>query len=80
MCMSNESDDERASSGQFVDVYPESAFLDALREEPVGTSEVAQAVGCTEKTAYNRLHELADAGMIDTRLVGHTRIWWLPTT
>ena len=75
--MNNESDDGRASSGQFVDLYPESAFLDALRGEPVGTSEVAQAVGCTEKTAFNRLHALADAGTIGTRLVGRTRIWWL---
>ncbi|WP_164974859.1 bacterio-opsin activator domain-containing protein [Halegenticoccus tardaugens] len=47
--------------------------------EPLTTVEVADALGCSRRTAYNRLDRLAERGELSTKKVGaRGRIWWRP--
>lgn len=47
--------------------------------ESLSTREVADALNCARRTAYERLSGLADDGRLDTKKVGsQVRIWWLP--
>ncbi len=49
------------------------------RNEPLTTTEVADATGCARRTAYNRLEALADEGELRTKKVGAcARVWWRP--
>jgi len=46
---------------------------------PVTASDVMEAVGCSRRTAHNKLNELVDQGMVETRKVGsRSRVWWIP--
>ena len=52
----------------------------AAPAESLSTREVADALECARRTAYERLSVLADEGRLDTKKVGsQVRIWWLPT-
>ena len=42
---------------------------------PLGSTEVAEAVGITQQGAYNRLRRLADKGQIERKTTGGTTIW-----
>jgi predicted transcriptional regulator len=68
---------DRDDRGRFGTAYDDADFLDAVREhEPAGTAEIADAVGCHEKSAYKRLRALADGGMIGTKQIGGGRVWF----
>ncbi|NHN48575.1 GAF domain-containing protein [Halostella sp. JP-L12] len=46
--------------------------------EPLTTSEVADALDCSRRTAYNRLERLAERDEIESKKVGaRGRVWWL---
>jgi PAS domain S-box-containing protein len=64
------------------DVYAEALALFDRREdpcEPLTTSEIADALDSTERTANDRLEELVERGELQTkRTDGHDRIWWRP--
>lgn len=46
-------------------------------ETPRTASEVADALDCTRRTAYNRLERLAERGDLRTKKVGaRGRVWW----
>jgi predicted DNA binding protein len=48
-------------------------------QEPLGTRDVAESLGCARRTAYDRLDDLAGCGLLGTKLVGAgTRVWWRP--
>lgn len=52
----------------------------AAPAEALSTREVADALECARRTAYERLSELADDGRLNTKKVGgQVRIWWLPS-
>jgi len=45
--------------------------------EALSTREVSDALGCSRRTAYNRLSALADSDTLRTKKVGdQVRIWW----
>jgi len=47
--------------------------------EPLTSSEVADELGCTRRTAYRKLDALTERGDVETKKVGaHSRIWWRP--
>lgn len=47
--------------------------------EPLTAPEVADRLGCSRRTALNRLHELADRGDVESKKVGgRSRVWWVP--
>lgn len=48
--------------------------------EPLTAPEIADALGCSRRTALDRLHELADSGVVASKKVGgRSRVWWLPS-
>nr|WP_246084528.1 HTH domain-containing protein [Salinadaptatus halalkaliphilus] len=40
-----------------------------------GTSEIADEVGCTRRTAYTRLKSLEENGRVEIRQVGNSLVW-----
>ena len=67
-------DDE---SGKYTTTYPDSDFLDAIEDQDgmASTSEVADKIGCTHRTAYSRLNELEEQDYVKTRKVGNSIMW-----
>ncbi|MFB6142898.1 MAG: hypothetical protein ABEJ30_06100 [Halorientalis sp.] len=53
--------------------------------EPLTATEVADALGCSRRTALNKLHELAertggsdsDVAVTSKKVGGRSRVWWL---
>jgi DNA-binding Lrp family transcriptional regulator len=43
----------------------------------LGTGEVAESVGCAHDTAYKRLQELEDRGVLASQKVGNTIVWFI---
>jgi MarR-like DNA-binding transcriptional regulator SgrR of sgrS sRNA len=49
--------------------------------EPLTATEVADRLGCSRRTALNKLHELQDETNITSKKVGgRSRVWWVPVT
>lgn len=47
--------------------------------EPLTAQEVADAVGCSRRTALNKLHQLAEETDVTSKKVGgRSRVWWIP--
>jgi predicted ArsR family transcriptional regulator len=74
--MPRKRDDE---SGKYTDAYGDDEFLAALRDEGgvAGTSDLADAVGCSSRHALNRLRELEDDGQVTSKDVGRSLVWML---
>ena len=71
--MARERDGE---SGQYRTAYTDQDFLSVIREgDQPSTPEVADALGCADRTALVRLHELADEGKVEQRKVGAVNLW-----
>lgn len=71
--------DREEESGKYTTSYPDSLFLEAIHQLDgmAGTSEVAEKVGCTRRTAYTRLKSLEKDGQINSRKVGASLVWQL---
>ncbi len=69
--------DREEESGKYTTTYPDSDFTDAIQElgGMAGTSEVAETVGCTRRTAYTRLKTLESEGQVSSKKVGNTLLW-----
>ena len=69
--------DREEESGKYTTSYPDSDFLDVIRELDgmAGTSEIAENVGCTRRTAYARLQSLEEEGQVSSRKVGNSLLW-----
>lgn len=49
--------------------------------EPLSAPEVAEALNCSRKTAYNKLVTLREQGRVKSKKVGaRSRVWWVPAT
>jgi Mn-dependent DtxR family transcriptional regulator len=74
--MTRERDEE---SGKYRTSYSDENFLEAIRtaDTQPSTPEVAAALGCANRTALVRLHELADEGKVERRKVGAVNLWSL---
>lgn len=47
--------------------------------EPLTASEVAEQLGCSRRTALNKLHALEEETDITSKKVGgRSRVWWIP--
>ncbi len=47
--------------------------------EPLTATEVAAELGCSRRTALNKLHELEDSTNVRSKKVGgRSRVWWIP--
>jgi CRP-like cAMP-binding protein len=64
--------------------YTESDAIEVFRDredyaEPLTASEVAEALGCSRRTALNRLHDLGESTAVTSKKVGgRSRVWWIP--
>lgn len=69
--------DRDEESGKYTTSYTDSDFVDAIRhlDGMAGTSEIADEVGCTRRTAYTRLKLLDEKGDIESREVGNSLVW-----
>ena len=69
-------DDE---SGKYTTTYSDSDFLDAINnlDGMASTSDVAEKVGCTHRTAYSRLNSLEEKKKVTTRRIGNSIMWML---
>ena len=72
--------DREEESGRYTTSYPDSDFLNAIQQlnGMGGTSEIAEEVGCTRRTAYTRLKSLEDEGQVESRKVGNSIVWIVP--
>jgi predicted transcriptional regulator len=72
-----------AESGREVE-YTESDVVGVFREredyaEPLTASEVAEQLGCSRRTALNKLHDLEESTEVTSKKVGgRSRVWWIP--
>ncbi|MFC7058760.1 HTH domain-containing protein [Halovenus salina] len=47
--------------------------------EPLTASEVADELGCSRRTALNKLHDLESQTDLTSKTVGaRSRVWWIP--
>lgn len=47
--------------------------------EPMTASEIAEQLGCSRRTALNKLHELeAETDLQSKKVGGRSRVWWIP--
>ena len=69
--------DRDDKSGKYTTSYPDTDFLDAIQDlgGMASTSEVAENVGCTHRTAYTRLQAIEDNGQIKSRKFGNSLVW-----
>ncbi|EMA29082.1 MULTISPECIES: helix-turn-helix domain-containing protein [Halobacteriales] len=66
------------NSGRFSEEYPRDDFLRVLEElGAVGTTDVAEHVGCDRRTAYLKLQSLEEEGDVESRKVGNALLWEL---
>lgn len=57
--------------------YDDSEFMDAVgKHQPASTSEVADAVGCSRRTADYRLKQLREEGAVQSKMAGNSLIWF----
>lgn len=74
----------RDASGQYTEEISLRDVLAVFAEradrcEPLGASEVADALGCNRKTAYSKLRELAEQDALASKKFGaRSRAWWRP--
>lgn len=46
---------------------------------PLTANDVMEELGCSRRTAHNKLNALVDRGNLETRKVGaRSRVWWVP--
>ncbi|RLM53439.1 ArsR family transcriptional regulator [Halobellus sp. Atlit-31R] len=49
------------------------------RGRPLTAGDIIEEVGCSRRTAHNKLNALVDQGELRTRKVGsRSRVWWVP--
>jgi hypothetical protein len=71
--------DDRDDEGKYSQTYPDSAFLEAVRELPVASTQlVADEVGCSYDLAYRRLGDLFKKGNIAREEVGNSFVYYVP--
>ena len=47
--------------------------------EPLTASEIADELGCSRRTALNKLHDLQeDTDVTSKKVGGRSRVWWIP--
>jgi DNA-binding MarR family transcriptional regulator len=66
-------------SGKYRTSYDDADFILAIQnfDGMGGTSEIAEEVGCTRRTAYTRLKSMEDQGDVKSRQVGNSLVWTL---
>ena len=75
---------DRSGVDQQSERVPLSAVLDVFETRadlarPLTATDIMEAVDCSRRTAHNKLNELVEDGVLETRKVGsRSRVWWIP--
>ena len=79
--MASDTEETERDDGKFSTQYDDDDILHFLIEsfpEPVVNQEVADAIGCSKSTAFYRLNDLQDDGLIRSKKVGAKAVvWWI---
>lgn len=69
--------DRNDETGQYTSEYSTEDFLNAISNEGgiAGTGDIANWVGCAHDTAYKRLQDMEEQGLVSSRKVGNTLLW-----
>jgi len=71
--------EDRDEEGKYSETYPDSAFLKAVHQLPVAsTQNVAEEVSCSYDLAYRRLSDLFEEGELEREEVGNSFIYYHP--
>ncbi|MFT4946854.1 MAG: MarR-like DNA-binding transcriptional regulator SgrR of sgrS sRNA [Natronomonas sp.] len=47
--------------------------------EPLTATEISERLGCSRRTALNKLHRLEeDTALTSKKVGGRSRVWWIP--
>lgn len=63
-------------------VVSDDDILNVIRnsEDPVlSAKEISDEISIGSKGVYRRLRELEEEGQVVSKMVGRTRIWWIPS-
>jgi len=72
-------DEERDEEGKYSQSYFDSAFIEAVEQLPVASTQlVSEEVGCSYDLAYRRLKELYERGELEREEVGNSFVYYLP--
>lgn len=77
-------DRKRNQHGQYADRIPPEAVLSVFegrddRARPLTANDVMEALECSRRTAHDKLNELVDEGILESRKIGaRGRVWWIP--
>ena len=80
------SDRERNEHGQYADRIPPERVLAVFdertdRARPLTANDVMETLDCSRRTAHDKLGQLVEEGLLETRKVGaRSRVWWIPIT
>jgi len=64
--------------------FTESSVVEVFRSrddyaEPLTATEIADHLGCSRRTALNKLHDLAaETDVTSKKVGGMSRVWWIP--
>jgi hypothetical protein len=75
-------DDEQRDpdSGKYTKRFSDAEVVDVVSDlEPAGTVNIAEELGCTQQSAYDRLRALEEAGDVTSEMIGGNRVWMLPS-
>ncbi len=69
--------DRDKETGRYTGEYSDEDFLNAITEQEgiAGTGEIADRIGCAHDTAYKRLQQMEDNGIVSSKKVGNTLLW-----
>lgn len=70
---------ERSSTGTFTSTVSAADVLDlfdAVEGPVLGSGDVAENLHCTRDTARRKLDVLEDRGLVASRMVGRTKVFW----
>ena len=71
-------DKDRDDQGQYKPKYSDKEFLKAVeKNEPAGTSEVADELGIARQGADYRLRRLEKEKKVSKKKVGNSLVWFL---
>jgi predicted ArsR family transcriptional regulator len=70
-------DERDKKTGKFTETYSKEDILNAVNElsGSASTQEVADKVGCAYRTAYQKLTQLEEENLVNSRKVANARLW-----
>jgi len=67
----------RNANGQLTIQYPESRFIDTVKElGKTNAAEVAEEIGCSKVVATRRLRSLVNEGLIQSNKISGRWVFW----